>query len=192
VRSTITPQQAPEWVRDRLAGRPRPHWVGVDGLGAAGKTTLARRIVAELGDAALLSVDDFGRVGVRGWDRDLFVAQVLTPLLTGQPARYQSWDLVADRPVDWVDIPAGRSVVVEGVSCTDERVPVPWDVTLWVDAPESLRASRIQARDGAPLLERWRDDWLPNEQAYVAAQRPQERVDAIVADPLVSPARPRG
>jgi uridine kinase len=184
VTSTITPEQAPKWVRDRLAGRTRPHWVGVDGLGAAGKTTLARRIVAELDDAVLLSVDDFGRVGVRGWDRDLFVAQVLTPLLAGRPARYQTWDLLADRPIEWVNIPPGRSVVVEGVSCTDERVPVPWDVTLWVDAPESLRAARIRARDGAPLLERWRDDWLPSEQAYVAAQQPQQRVDAIVADPL--------
>jgi len=178
----ISAEQAPEWVRARLAGRGGTRWVGVDGLGAAGKTTLARRIAAVLPEAVLLSVDDFGRTDLPGWDRDLFVAQVLDPLLAGRPGRYQSWDLLTDRPVDWVEVRPGRPVVVEGVSCTDVRVPVPWDVTLWVEAPESLRWARILARDSLALVNRWRVDWLPSEQAYVAAQHPQRRVDAIVAD----------
>lgn len=183
----ISPEQAPGWVRDRLVGREGTRWVGVDGLGGAGKTTLARRIAAALPEAVVLSVDDFGRVGVRGWDRDLFIAQVLTPLLAGLVARYQSWDLPTDQPIDWVDVPTGRPVIVEGVSATDVRVPVPWDVTLWVDAPEPLRWSRILNRDGPSQLDRWRHDWLPSEQAYVATQHPQARVDAIVADPNDAP-----
>ncbi len=177
----ISPERAPGWVRDRLAGRGGTRWVGVDGLGAAGKTTLARRIATVLPEAVVLSVDDFGRAGLRGWDRDLFIAQVLTPLLAGRPASYQSWDLLTDRPIDWVEVPAGRPVVVEGVAATDVRGPVPWDVTLWVDTPEPLRWSRILDRDSPGHLERWHHDWLPSEQAYVAAQRPQDRGDAIVA-----------
>ena len=75
---------------------PGTRWVGVDGFGAAGKSTLARRIAAALPGARIVAVDDFGRAGVRGWDRELFTAQVLEPLLAGRPARYQRWDLVAD------------------------------------------------------------------------------------------------
>jgi len=30
-------------------------------------------------------------------------------------------------------------------------------------------------------MARWFDDWIPSEQAYIAAQRPQERVDLVVS-----------
>jgi uridine kinase len=176
----ISRGRAPGWVRDALAGRSGTRWVGVDGLGAAGKTTLATEIAAVLPGAVVVAVDDFGRVGVRGWDSDLFVRQVVQPLRSGRPARYQTWDLRTDSPLGWAEVQPGRPVVVEGVSATDRRVPVPWDLTLWVDAPAALRWSRIVSRDGPDLLDRWRDDWLPSEQDYVATQQPQARVDAVV------------
>ena len=172
---------APAWVAARLRGPTGTRWVGVDGFGAAGTSTLARRIAAALPDAWIIAVDDFGRAGVRGWDRELFAAQVLEPLLAGRPARYRRWDLVADAGRGWVEVPPGVPVVVEGVSATDDRVPVPWDVTLWVTAPAAVRRRRIRSRDSDPaVLERWRTDWLPSEQAYAAAQRPWRRVDVIV------------
>jgi hypothetical protein len=80
-------------------------------------------------------------------------------------------------------VPAGIPVVVEGVSATDVRLGVPWDVTLWLDVAEAERRRRITERDPAALLERWRTDWWPQEEAYVAAQRPAERVDAVVVEP---------
>ena len=79
-------EAVPAWVRQRLAGRTGTRWVGVDGFGAAGKSTLARRIAAELPGAQVIEVDDFAAAGVRGWDRELFCAQVLEPLLAGRPA----------------------------------------------------------------------------------------------------------
>lgn len=188
----------PAWVRERLAGGSGTRWVGIDGLGAAGKTTLASRIAAAVPGAVVVGVDDFGRVDVRGWDRELFVRQVLAPLQAGRPARYETWDLAADRPVGWVEVLPGRPVIIEGVSALDQRVPVPWDLTLWVEAPAAVRWARIVARDDPALLDRWRDDWLPSEQDYVAAQRPERRVDAVVldaagagAEPDAEPAEPR-
>jgi uridine kinase len=181
VAQRLGPDAVPAWVRKQLAGRTGTRWIGVDGFGAAGKSTLARRIAAELPGAHVIEVDDFGRTSVRGWDRELFRDQVLRPLLAGRSARYQRWDLMADAGLDWVEVPCGVPVVVEGVSATDDRVPVPWDVTMWMAAPAAVRRRRIVARDSDPaLLERWRADWLPGEQAYAAAQRPWRRVDLIV------------
>ncbi len=175
------PDDVPAWVREQLAGRTGTRWVGVDGFGAAGKSTLARLIAAELPGAHIIEVDDFARAGVPGWDRDLFVASVLQPLLAGRPARYQRWDLAADAGLDWVEVPAGMPVIVEGVSATDVRVPVPWDLRIWVATPARVRRRRILARDTDPaLLERWRTDWLPSEQSYAAEQRPWMRADLIV------------
>lgn len=172
----------PGWVADRMAGLSGTRWVGVDGLGAAGKSTLAAQIVALLPGGVVVPVDDFGRAGLAGWDIDLFAAQVVEPLLAGRPGRYQRWDLVGDAGLDWIEVPVGVPVVVEGVSCTDVRAPVPWDLTLWVEASARDRRSRIAQRDGAALAERWRDDWWPSEERYVRDQRPAERVDVVVVD----------
>ena len=171
---------APDWVAARMRGRTGTRWVGVDGFGAAGKSTLARRIAAVLPGARIVAVDDFGRAGLRGWDRDLFTTQVLQPLLAGRPGRYQRWDLSTDTGTDWVVVPVGVPVIVEGVSATDERVAVPWDVTVWMDVPADVRWQRILERD-PERLDRWRTDWLPSEQAYAAAQQPMARVDLVVA-----------
>lgn len=177
----VSAADAPRWVADRLAGRTGTRWVGIDGLGAAGKTTLAGRVAEGLPGAYVVGVDDFARADRPDWDRDLFVAQVLEPLLDGQAARYQRWDLRRDVPLGWVEVPPGRPVVVEGVSCSDTRVPVPWDLVVWVDAPEAVRRARIAARDDAALRLRWEREWWPGEQAYVRAQRPQDRADLTVA-----------
>jgi uridine kinase len=154
--------------------------VGVDGFGAAGKSTLAQEIAAELPGSVVIAVDDFGRAGLRGWDRDLFTVQVLRPLLAGQPGRYQRWDLNSDTGTDWIEVPAGGPVIIEGVSATDQRLAVPWDVTLWLDVAADVRWRRILQRD-PELLDRWRTDWLPSERAYAAAQQPMARVDLVVS-----------
>ena len=89
------------------------------------------------------------------------------------------WDLDADAPTGWAEVPVGVPVVLEGVSATDAAVPVPWDVRLWVAVPAAVRRRRIERRD-ADRLDVWRDDWWPAEQAYARAQQPWRRADAIV------------
>jgi hypothetical protein len=172
--------EAPGWVRDRLAGLTGTRWVGIDGFGGAGKSLLAAAVRAALPGSTVIEIDDFGRAGLTGWDRELFAARVLEPLLAGRSGRYRRWDLVADRAGEWVDVRPGGPVIVEGVSSTDTRVPVPWDATLWIEVPEPVRWRRILDRDPPELLERWRADWVPSERAYAADQRPMGRVDAVV------------
>jgi len=174
---------APGWVRDRLAGLTGTRWIGIDGFGASGKSTLARGIAQLVPGSAVISIDDFARAGVPGWNRELFSIEIVEPLRCGRPALYRHWDLLADAPLDWVEVPAGVPVIVEGVSAIDKRLRVPWDVTLWIDAPEEVRLARIMARDDPLLLERWRTEWWPSEQAYARSQQPEEHVDAVVAAP---------
>jgi cytidylate kinase len=180
--TSLSHQQAPGWVVDRLgAAVGRTAWVGIDGFGASGKSTLAGRIAAALPGSVVLPIDHFGRAALRDWDRGLFLAQVVEPLVASRPGRYQRWDLAADAGLDWVVVPVGVPVIVEGVSSTDVRLPVPWDVTLWVDAAQDVRRERIAQRDPPELLERWRTDWWPSEEEYAVAQDPRGRADAVVA-----------
>jgi hypothetical protein len=175
----LRPAEVPAWVRDRLAPLTGTRWVGVDGFGAAGKSTLAAAIAAALPGSVVVGVDDFGRAGLTGWAQAEFVRRVLEPLRAGRPGRYQTWDLDADAPTGWAEVPVGVPVVLEGVSATDAAVPVPWDVRLWVAVPAAVRRRRIERRD-ADRLDVWRDDWWPAEQAYARAQQPWRRADAIV------------
>lgn len=179
----LSPDETPVWVADRLRGLTGLRWVGVDGFGAAGKSTLAGRIATALPGASVVHLDDFARTGLRGWAREEFLAQVLEPLRRGDFGRYRTWDLTLDAPTGWAEVRPGGPVVVEGVSALDVRVPVPWDVTVWIDVPAAVRYRRILARD-SDRLNRWREDWWPSEQAYASAQQPWLRADAVVRGAL--------
>lgn len=182
--SRIGAAQAPAFVRERLAGLDGTRWVGIDGKGAAGKTTLAAAVAAVLPGAVVVHVDDFARPRVETWERDRFVEQVLVPLLGGRPARYERWDWGRDASAGWDEVAVGVPVVVEGVSSTDVRLGVPWDVTLWLDLPAEVRLRRALERDGEGMRAQWVERWMPAEDAYEATQRPQDRVDAVV-DPVL-------
>ena len=176
----IPTAEAVRVVAARLAGRTGTRWIGIDGFGAAGKTTLAQQLSRALGGAAVVHVDDFARIGLPDWDHERFRREVLQPLLAGRPARYTGWDLAANAATGWRVVPPGGPVIVEGVSATDLRVPVPWDLTLWLEVPAEQRWQRIVQRDGPDRLDRWLTDWLPSEEAYAAAQHPQDRADLVV------------
>jgi uridine kinase len=164
---------------EAVGGREGTRWIGVDGKGATGKTTLAGHIAAALPGSVVVHIDHFARPDVRGWELDRFVRQVLEPLLAGQQGRYQRWDFERNVGAEWRTVPVGVPVIVEGVSATDERLGVPWDFTIWVEVPYELRLARALERDGLAMMERWLSDWMPSEDAYEQAQRPQERVDLV-------------
>jgi uridine kinase len=169
-----------------LEGRQGTRWIGVDGKGATGKTTLAAQIAAALPGSVTVHIDDFARPEVRGWERDRFVRQVLRPLLAGRPGRYQRWDFDRNVGAEWQTVPVGVPVIVEGVSATDERLGVPWDFTIWVEVPYEVRLARALERDGPERMDRWLTDWMPSEDAYEEAQRPQERVDLVYRPPYAA------
>jgi uridine kinase len=162
-----------------LDGKDGTRWVGVDGKGATGKTRLADRIGAALPRSVVVHIDDFARPDVQGWERERFIRQVLKPLLAGRPGRYQRWDFDRNAGAEWHTVPSAVPVVVEGVSATDERLGVPWDFTIWVEVPYQVRLARALERDGPERMDRWLTDWMPSEDAYEEAQRPQDRVDLV-------------
>lgn len=155
-------------------------WIGIDGRGATGKSTLADQVARAVGGVDVVHVDDFGGPGIATWDLERFGRQVLEPLLAGRPACYQLWNWDSDRGGDWVELRPGRVVIVEGVSATTAALPVPWTLRVWCDAPRDVRLARALARDGVAMLPRWLDDWMPSEEAYIAAEHPEQRADLLL------------
>jgi uridine kinase len=163
-----------------VAARGGTRWVGIDGCGASGKTALAAAITAAVPGAMVVHADDFSGPRIAEWDWERFDAQVARPLQAGRVARYQRWDWDRDAGAEWHEIAPGGLVIVEGVSSTRREVGVPWSLTIWVDASRETRLRRARERDGEAMLARWLQDWMPSEEAYIARERPQDRVDLIV------------
>ena len=176
--------------RRATSSPPSPHvaagrtgaWVGIDGFGGAGKTTLAaarrravprrrRRARRRLLRARPIAEWDWARVrAARSSRRCSPGARPATRLGLG-----------ADRGGAWHDVPAGAVVVVEGVSATRARGRRAVGPDRLGRRPGRAAAGpRAGSATGRGLMARWRDEWIPSEQAYAARERPQERVDLVV------------
>jgi uridine kinase len=155
-------------------------FVGIDGPGGAGKSTLARLIAAVVPGAVVIAIDDFAARDVPEWDWARFTRQVLVPLGTGRAARYQRWDWDRDVGAEWHDVEPGSLIVVEGVSATRREVAVSWALRIWVETPREVRLARALERDGPARMAQWTEAWIPSEQAYFAAQDPRARADLVV------------
>lgn len=144
-----------------------PPRVAVDGITAAGKTTLARALadaVRERGRPAIhVSMDGWhhprahrhrqGRDSAVGYYQDAydfaaFDRWVLAPLGRGEPYRTRIIDLATDTPVDEppVTAPADAVLVVDGSFLQRDLT---WDEVVFVDTPFEVALARGAARDAA-------------------------------------------
>lgn len=180
-----------------LAGIPRRHetlLVGIDGRGASGKSTLARRLERASTDIAVVEFDDF-YLPLRDWEARAGSAdgeiggnfdwrrlrdQVLIPLSQDAPASYQRYDWPTDELSEWHTVPVGGTVVVEGNYCTRRELFGFYDYTVWIDAPRELRLERGLRRGGQDTRERWLTEWMPEEDRYLQAEHPANRADLVL------------
>lgn len=159
----------------------------IDGRCASGKSTLGAALAERLG-ANLFHMDDFflpfdkktperlGRPG-ENVDHERFLAEVLTPHATGKPFSYRPFDCGRQTLADAVRVEPTPITVVEGVySCR----PGLWEygdlhVFLTVAPEEQMR--RILARNGEAMARRFREEWIPLEEAYFKAFSLPERAE---------------
>jgi uridine kinase len=166
--------------KELLAAPGDVRLVGIDGLGAAGKTTLAQRLAKSAADAPVVHTDDFASFDgpMHWWPRML--ADVVEPLLAGRPASYHPYDWVARRFADdTITVEPAPLILIEGVGATRAAWRDRLTSRLWVDAPRELRLRRGLERDGEHLREFW-DWWMKEEDAYVRDEDPFGHADLVV------------
>ena len=161
----------------------RPAVLAVDGRSSSGKTTLSRRLAAAVPGAAVVHTDD-----VAWWHAafdwaDLLAAGVLEPVRAGRAVAYRppAWD-ARDRP-GAVRVPAGLALlVVEGVGSSRRALAQLLDASVWVQSDlavlERRDAARVQAGEISPAAYA---SWMAEERTFLAADRPWERADLVVA-----------
>jgi uridine kinase len=183
--------------------------VAVDGITAAGKSTL----VAELGAAVaqmarpvvIVSMDDFhrpraeryrqGRRSAIGYyddayDVPAFVDGVLSPLGPGGDLRYRRrvHDLATDRIVDEEprQAPADAVVVVDGSFLQRPELDRHWDHRIFVNTSFEVARARAIRRDAELLggeqaaAELYEVRYHPACRHYLESVEPRRRADVIV------------
>ena len=160
--------------------------VGVDGCGAAGKTTFAARLAQAAGDAPVVHTDDFASWDepTQWWPR--LLADVIEPLLSGNAASYRPYDWVERRlGPDLVTVEPAPLVVIEGVGATRRAWRDRLARRIWMDTSREERLRRGLERDGAHMLDFWQW-WMAAEDAYVNEEQPRNGADIVVdGDPGV-------
>nr|WP_225754917.1 (d)CMP kinase [Actinotalea sp. Marseille-Q4924] len=166
--------------------------VCVDGPAGSGKSTLAARLAETLRSGTpgptdlvpmrttVVHLDDLyeGWSGLDGvWER--LAAQVLDPLASGSPGRYQRYDWVAGRFAEWVDVPLPDVLVVEGCGSAPRAADGRNVLVVWVEAPSALRLDRGLSRDGEAMREEW-ERWMELEGTHFERERTRARADVVV------------
>lgn len=170
-------------------GRPEQMTViGIDGHSGSGKSSLACGLASIDNDVAVVHTDDLAwHHSFFDWG-DLLIEHILRPLRRGGSA-------VSFRPPAWtqrqragaIEIPAGtRVVIVEGVgSCRREIRPL-LDAIAWIHVRPEVGQRRLIAK-GLDTDE-FRNDWMTQENRFLAEDQTWQYADLWVAGELGQPA----
>ena len=173
--------------------------VGICGHGGAGKSTLAARLMIDLGGESeqVVSTDRFYAVdaGPHSGLFDLHDWSALFDLLHGvrvspSPQRLVYPVRTYDGAERTYEAPMPPVVIVEGIRLLrPESMPL-MDLAVWIDMSPGSAGSRAIERnrsqgDSSAELDLWRTKWIPEAHAYAQAMSPE-----LLAHVILDGARP--
>jgi uridine kinase len=207
----MTREELIERLAEHMAAIERAHpvRVAIDGIDAAGKTTLADELVEPLearGRPVIrASIDGFhrpraeryrrGADSPRGYYEDSFDYAALREALLlslgpGGSRRYRRamFDYRADMPAALPEDEAPKDAVLlfDGVFLLRPELDGLWDCRIFVEVPFAVALRRAMSRDvalfGSAEVARGRYErrYIPGQRLYFAAAQPRERADVVI------------
>ena len=189
--------------------RPHPTRVAIDGIDAAGKTTLADELVRpieHLGRPVIrVSIDGFHRPRAERYRRGVDSAEgyyydsfdyealrtsLLLPLGPHGNRQYRrfAFDFRSDSPAfdSLHDAHPDAVLLFDGVFLLGPELNDQWDYRIFVEVDFQVAVERASLRDqelfGSPhaIRERYWKRYLPGQRIYLQTVRPRELADVIV------------
>lgn len=191
--------------------RPHPVRVAIDGVSAAGKTTLADEVARTLANQSRpvirATVDDFhnppevryrqGRMSPEGYYHDAFDhpslrSLLLEPLGLGGSRRYRIGALGQPdgSAIVFKDQTAATDAIllVDGAFLSRPELNDCWDYRIFVEVDQRIAMERGIVRDAARMggeavaRERYEQRYVPGERLYLDTVRPWQVADVIVTN----------
>lgn len=165
----------------RLIRKQDHPFVTIDGPCASGKTTLAARL-AEMISAAVVHTDDYvvphaqktaNRLAVPGGncDADRLLREVILSWKQHLPVRMRRYDCKTDLFLPEETLPNREILILEGSYSNLPEIRQQADVRIFLDITRETQEARLQQRETPESLKRFRDRWIPLEDAYFEAYR---------------------
>lgn len=168
----------------------RPILIGIDGRPCSGKSTLADKLVEEIGAEAIF-LDDFF-IPQADWPKDIkpafpfpffryqeFVQGVLA-LSHGRIFRYRAFDWVTKRLGDLRTVDPKNTIIVEGVSALCEQLVSYFYRKIFVVSDRTDEFDAIAERENQEGLMLWKQLYLPSVELYWQT-KPWKRADILYA-----------
>ena len=197
--------------------RPHPMRVAIDGVDAAGKTTLADELALIIGQhnrpVIRASVDGFHRPSIdryrrgvnspEGYYYDSFdyialIDNLLFPLGPDGTRYYRraTYNYQADEPLSSPieKAPVDAVLLLDGVFLFRQELNPYWDFRIYVDVDFEVAVGRAVGRDGVnndsrdDVLRRYWERYVPGQLIYIDVVQPKRKATLIVNnDDLLNP-----
>ncbi len=156
--------------------------LAIDGRCGAGKTTLAEAISAEY-ECSVVHLDDFflpkgkKKEGFGNLEKDRILEEILIPISEGKSANYRIFSCAKQSYTDYVTIPQGRSLVIEGSYALLPEFRFAYTHSIFLSVSKEEQEKRIRYRNGDAIWKMYASRWIPEEEAYFTSLRPETAAD---------------
>lgn len=158
--------------------------IAIDGFGGSGKSTFAQRLREKIPAAGIVSIDHFYQPITPDGENEFhwvrFEKETIDAFRNDREICYQPYDWKLKAFQNAIEIGRDQHVIVEGVYSTQEKFCDAYDVTIWIDTPDSVRLQRGIARDGESMRPMWENVWIPYTRKYMEEHRPHLSVDIVI------------
>lgn len=158
----------------------------LDGRSGAGKTSLARTLVARwplAGRVQLVALDSI-YPGWDGLDEGVELARelILRPHARGLIGVWQRWDWEAGAPAEAHAVDPSLPLIVEGSGILTPATAPLGDVRAWLESPAPSRKQRALTRDGETYRPHW-ERWAAQEHRHVVRDDPMRLASHVFGVP---------
>jgi uridine kinase len=163
--------------------------IAIDGNSGAGKSTLAS-LIGNIYECSIFHMDDFfltpelktqERMEEVGGNVDYirFKREVIDGINSGREFQYHAYDckqMVLGQPIPVIP---RRINIIEGSYSMHPTLINHYDLKIFLHTDEKTQRSRILQRNGAIMLKRFLNEWIPLENRYFKQLNIREKSDLI-------------